>query len=70
MSRSQNVNMSFELTNEQSLKLAAWVGHCTTYAGAIGGRLRYEFTPTGIGTIVNVQCLCGERLELTESGNW
>ena len=41
------------------------------YAGAIGGRLTYSFTPTGLGTIVVVKCgLTDEELDLTEYDLW
>lgn len=30
------------------------------YAGAIGGRYTYEFTPTSIGTFGKIRCSCGE----------
>lgn len=33
------------------------------YAGAIGGKYAYEFTPTSIGTIGVVKCCCGEEFE-------
>lgn len=62
--------MKFELTPEQVQKYEAWAGHCNTNAGAIGGRLTFQFTPTGLGDCVNVVCLCGEVLSLTDSENW
>lgn len=31
------------------------------YAGAIGGRFKYIFTPTSIGEIGEIQCSCGEK---------
>ena len=37
---------------------------------AIGGRLTYSFTPTGLGTITVVKCACGEKLDLTDSDHW
>jgi len=38
---------------------------------AIGGRLTYRFTPTGLGDILVVKCnQCGEELDLTESDKW
>lgn len=36
------------------------------YAGAIGGRLSYIFTPTGLGVISKVKCMCGEEFNLTD----
>jgi len=38
--------------------------------GAIGGRLTYCFTPTTIGTGVEVQCACGVKKDLTNYDNW
>jgi len=38
--------------------------------GAIGGRLTYSFTPTGLGTVVVVMCACGAKLDLTDVDNW
>jgi hypothetical protein len=37
---------------------------------AIGGRLTYSFTPTGLGEIITVSCICGEKIDLTDVGNW
>jgi hypothetical protein len=34
--------------------------------GAIGGRLTFSFTPTGLGTITTIKCGCGEELDVTE----
>lgn len=38
--------------------------------GAIGGRISYQFTPTGLGNILVVKCACGDKLDLTNSDNW
>jgi hypothetical protein len=65
----------FDLDKEQSIKYNEWTkGHdkvCKftqpgASAGAIGGRLTFEFTPTGLGTIVRVKCACGEEVDLTD----
>ena len=39
-------------------------------AGAIGGRLSYQFTPTGLGTAITVKCACGEEENLTDYDSW
>ena len=62
--------MKFELTEEQFKKYAEWYHHCDAYAGAIGGRVSITFTPTGLGTCVTANCICGEKLELTEVDDW
>ncbi len=62
--------MRFELTEEQYGKYEEWADHCDTYAGAIGGRLSFVFTPTGLGTCLQVKCICGEKLELTNTEDW
>lgn len=38
--------------------------------GAIGGRLTFSFTPTGLGTITEVKCGCGEEIDLTDYKGW
>lgn len=38
--------------------------------GAIGGRLTYCFTPTGLGMITEVKCACGEEINVTEYEGW
>ncbi len=38
--------------------------------GAIGGRISFRFTPTGLGVIENVECACGKTLCLTEIDTW
>jgi hypothetical protein len=38
--------------------------------GAIGGRLTFSFTPTGIGVVTKVDCTCGEVLDLSDYENW
>ena len=41
------------------------------YYGAIGGGLKYSFTPTGIGTIVEVtNTILDETLDLTDYDGW
>ena len=62
--------VAFGLSADQQRQHDEWKHHCSTYAGAIGGRLSYVFTPTGLGTCVTVKCICGEELDLTDSENW
>jgi hypothetical protein len=38
--------------------------------GAIGGRVSFHFTPTGIGTVVTVTCACGAKEDLTNYEHW
>lgn len=35
--------------------------HSDTYCGVIGGRFTYEFTPTSIGVVGKIKCICGEE---------
>ena len=52
---------------KQSHKLKCRIGN---YPTAIEGRYTYSFTPTGIGTFIDIQCVCGEKLNLTEDVDW
>jgi len=38
--------------------------------GAIGGARSFIFTPTGLGTFVQVKCACGATYTLTDYTNW
>ena len=35
------------------------------YVGAVGGTDTFHITGTGLGEIVEVECACGEKLDLT-----
>lgn len=37
---------------------------------AIGGRLKFSFTPTGLGSSISVKCVCGEEVDCTCYGSW
>jgi len=38
---------------------------------AIGGNIKYHFTPTSIGTAVSIECsLCGEEENITDYDLW
>ena len=68
--------MEFGITGSELVKLNKWMKeHDKTCVlkynqGAIGGRLTYEFTPTGLGVIIKVKCGCGEFVDLTEYEHW
>lgn len=37
----------------------------------IGGSISYTFTPTGVGTGVEIQCnICKTKTDITDYGNW
>lgn len=61
--------MHFEI--EDKVKLAKWLKeHKCKYTDpengtAIGGRLTYYFTSTGLGCINGVECACGEKCDTT-----
>jgi hypothetical protein len=38
--------------------------------GAIGGKFTWSFTPTSLGCILVLKCICGEKLDLTDYDNW
>jgi len=71
---------SFSLTPEQVEKYLAWNeahkaecpffdGH--TYAtGSIGGRVSFEFSSTGLGTVTRAKCSCGKEIDLSDYENW
>lgn len=38
--------------------------------GAIGGRFSYCFTPTGLGEVLIINCMCGKSINLTDYDSW
>jgi len=65
--------MRFELTDEQFDQYIIWqrAHKCTVRdVGAIGGKITFEFTPTGLGVIQMVKCVCGKTLNLTNTDDW
>jgi hypothetical protein len=41
-------------------------GKTHRYSGAIGGAYTWCFTPTSLGTVVTVECSCGEKLDVSD----
>ena len=38
--------------------------------GAIGGKITFSFTGTSLGEIQIVECVCGEKLDLSHYKDW
>jgi hypothetical protein len=81
--KDSDAQLIFTLNGTELIKFRAWeAGHdktCTFRddgkppacpSGAIGGRLTYSFTPTGLGHITVVKCLCGAEVNVTDFDNW
>ena len=69
--------MKFEIYEDELPSLDKWLEeHECGYtkdpfaAGAIGGRLTYQFTPTSLGQITVVRCLCGKEVNITNTDSW
>jgi hypothetical protein len=67
--------MTFSLSKKEQAKADRWMKqhrkiHGYGKDGASGGRWSFEFTPTGLGTVVIVKCACGKQKDLTDFSNW
>lgn len=68
--------MEFTLNEKETKKYNKWYKKhkkvCSKKgpAGAIGGKLTFSFTPTGLGPIIEVKCACGEKKDVTDWKNW
>ncbi len=70
--------MKFELTGKEYTTFSEWDKKhkkvCKLYNDpnppAIGGRLTFSFTPTGLGSGVSVKCACGEECNCTDYECW
>lgn len=38
--------------------------------GAIGGAYTWQFTPTAIGTVVKLECSCGDFVDVSDYDDW
>jgi len=65
-------DININLSESQAMNLFTWrkTHKCKTKETAAGGMLTYKITPTGIGDIIEVSCVCGSKINLTEEGNW
>ncbi len=67
--------MKFNTTKEEDEAADDWmIAHrikCRMKdTGAIGGRFTFCFTPTGLGTIFVVRCVCGKEKNVTDFNEW
>jgi len=70
----------FELSDSEMEMYQSWDEKHRTYCplangkdGAIGGRISFKFTPTGLGTATTVECGCGQgeyKMDLTNYDEW
>jgi len=68
------IPIPFQLDAEQIAIYKNWIRkHNCKYAEKeretgkylIGGRLLWEFRPTDVGCFIEIECLCGSKLDLT-----
>lgn len=63
----QDLHRGFPITEKENHAIIEWMHnhnnetHSGSYGGTIGGRYSYIFTPTSIGTVASVKCVCGEE---------
>jgi len=77
----------FDLNEKEKNKLIEWIkihdeecpfSHINSYKNvyklvAIGGRISYIFTPTGVGTTIEAKCSCNKgnySIDLTDYDSW
>lgn len=64
------MSIKFDLTSFERVRATKWIKehecHLKDNPTAIGGRISYIFTPTGLGTVVQVACVCGESKTISD----
>jgi len=68
----------FNLNEKEKIELQKWLmkhDKMCKYKkfesqGAIGGRITYKFTPTSLGAIIVVECVCGKQIDITDVDSW
>lgn len=72
--KDEHKSFVFQLSTEQQKKYNKWAKshkcrlrkNGMRYVGAVGGADTFHITSTGLGKIVEVECSCGAKLDLTE----
>ena len=64
--KNETKGIEFNLTPEQVIKFREWAKGKVIPPTAIGGAYTICFTPTGLGDIVEVRCVDGTKLSLTD----
>lgn len=70
--------MKFEITPKEMKQINSWLAEHDKECpytqrekqGAIGGRLTYQFTPTGLGIVTRVICGCGAETDISDYETW
>jgi len=65
--------MKFELTDEQTDAYIIWQRdhECSKEQYRTkGGAVTFQFTPSGLGVVESVKCICGSRINLTDYDKW
>ena len=70
----------FYLTTREMEKIREWddehrktcpiIKDTNRHSGILGRRLVFQFTSTGIGSIIKVKCTCGEEIDITDVSTW
>lgn len=67
-------NLFFQLSPNENIKTNEWrkthKKYCNVEDSAIGGRFRYIFIPTSLGTIKEIECICGQKFVISDSNEW
>lgn len=56
----------FPISDDEQKKIDQWMKNHTHPCGAIGGAHSYIFTPTSIGTVGKIKCICGEEFTFVD----
>ena len=59
----------FELTEEEYEKIKKWAEthECNCMGkSCVGGEISVTFTPTSIGTVIEAECACGDKVVIED----
>ena len=64
--------MKFEIPEDKVDEVRDWIRshECNAKQTAIGGKIKYSFIPTGLGSMIKVSCVCGKFMDVDDSDNW
>jgi hypothetical protein len=62
--------MEFVIVGVEQENMYKWLDEHNRVCPFTGEKFTYSFTPTGLGMMIKVKCLCGEEKDVTVYDEW
>ncbi len=66
--------MNFDLSDKEEETFNVWYKEhkkkCKIYKKGKHRHFTFKFTPVGIGDVIEVECSCGKKIDVTDTDCW